>query len=333
MKRIKFIIPLIAFVFIGMYSCSDDDDGVIVIPPRERDEEVDNAQAEIVEFLETHFYNYEEFENPPENFDYKIVFDTIAGENANKIPLLEQVDSKQVDDVVVDNVTYTLYYLNVRQGEGDDIGFSDVVTLSYEGRFMTDLSLFDSRNHPVPFDLTQSIIGFQQGVIEFNGSTGFEENGDGTLEFFNYGIGAVFIPSGLGYYNTPPTGSGIPFYSQLVFSFYPYIVELGDQDGDGILSKYEDLDGDGLLFNDNTDGDISPNFSDADDDNDGRLTKDENVNKEYVLQPGDADPVYEENEMEMYREVDDETGVVTIYTVVFTDANGDGTPDYLDDSL
>lgn len=333
MKRIKFIIPFIAFVFIGMYSCSDDDDGVIVVPPRERDEESIAAQEEIEEFLQTHFYNYEEFENPPADFDYKIEFGKIEGDNADKIPLMTQVESKEVVDLVDENVTYKFYFLRVRQGEGDEISYADVVTLSYEGRYMTDLSLFDSRNFPVPFDLTQSIQGFQQGVIEFNGATGFEEIGDGTLEFFNYGIGAAFIPSGMGYFNTPPSGSDIPFYSQLVFTFSPYIVEKGDQDGDGILSIYEDLNGDGLIYNDNTDGDISPNFSDADDDNDGRLTKDENVNKEYSLEPGDVDPVYEENEMEMYRETDEETGNITIYTVVFTDANGDGTPDYLDDNL
>ena len=35
----------------------------------------------------------------------------------------------------------------------------------------------------------------------------------------------------------------------------------------------------------------------------------------------------------MYRETDDETGEVTIYTVVFTDENNDGIPDYLDDQL
>ncbi len=334
MKRIKYLLPITVLIFSILFSCSDDDDdGVIVIPPRERDEESLVAQDEIEEFLQTHFYNYEEFENPPLDFNYRIVFDTIAEDNASKTPLIEQVLSKEVDDIFEDGLTYKLYYLKIREGEGDEIGFTDIASLSYEGRFLTDLSLFDSSVSPIRFDLTQIIDGLQSALTEFKGATGFTENPDGTLTFDDYGIGAVFIPSGLGYFNTPPFGSSISFYSQLIFTFYPYLIEKGDQDGDGILSVFEDLDGDGLELNDDTDGDGVPNFADPDDDGDGRLTKDENENKEYVINIGDPDPEMEENEIEMYRDTDDDTGETTIYTVVFTDANNDGTPDYLDDNL
>ena len=332
MKRIKKLLPIITLVFVVLFSCSDDDDGVIVIPPHERDDEAIVAQDEIEEFLETHFYNYEEFENPPVDFNYKIVFDTIVGENSLKTPLMEQVDFKYVDDIFNEDVTYKLYYLKERQGEGDEIEFTDIASISYEGRFLTDLEVFDSSISPVRFDLTQIIDGLQSALVEFNGASGYTDNADGTLTFEEYGIGAVFIPSGLAYFNEPPSSS-MPFYSQLIFTFYPYIIEKGDQDGDGILSIYEDLDGNGLELDDDTDGNGVPNFADPDDDGDGRLTKDENENKEYVINIGDSDPEMEENEVEMYRETDDETGEITIYTVVFTDENNDGTPDYLDDTL
>ncbi len=334
MKRIKFVLPLITLVFIVFFSCSDDDDdGVIVIPPRERDEEAIVAQEEIEEFLETHFYNYEEFENPAPDFNYKIVFGEITGDNTSKTPLIDQVLSKDVVDIFDENVTYKLYYLKVRQGEGDEITYPDIASMSYTGMFLSDLTVFDSSITPVRFDLTQVIDGLQAAIVEFNGASDYVENADGTLTFMEYGIGSVFIPSGLGYFNTPPI-STMPFYSQLIFNFYPYLIEKGDQDSDGILTIFEDLDGDGLELNDDTDGNGIPNFADSDDDGDGRLTINEVVANEYVIFPGDSDPVLIENEVEMYRDTtDDETGEITIYTIVFTDANNDGTPDYLDDQL
>ena len=333
MRKIKFLLS-IATLLIVMFSCNnDDDDGTVFVPPHERSDEEIIAQEEIEEFLETHFYNYEEFENPQPDFDYKIVFDTIAAENASKTPLINQVTSKMVTDLFEDTVEYKLYYLNVRQGGGKEVGFTDNATLSYEGRFLTDLVLFDSAITPVQFDLTKSTEGFKEALIEFNSASDFIENNDGSLTFENYGIGAVFVPSGLAYYNTPPPSSGIAYYSQLIFTFYPYTIEKTDHDEDTILTDFEDLDNDGFIYNDDTDNDGIPNFSDVDDDGDGRLTNFEVEAKEYVLNPGDPEPVLADNEEEMQRKTNEDTDVVTVYTVVYTDANNDGIPDYLDDSL
>ena len=329
MKRLKFISPLILLAFVVLFSCNNDDDnGVIVVPPRERDEEAVAAQIEIEEFLETHFYNYEEFENPPVDFDKKIVFDTIANENASKTPLIDQVDYKMVTDIRDENVTYKLYYLSTVQGGGDDINFVDIATMTYEGRFMSDLSLFDSSVVPIRFDLTQIVDGLQSALVEFKGAVDFVENTDGTITFEDFGVGAVFIPSGLGYFNTPP--SSIPYYTQLIFTFQTFLVEKGDQDSDGVLSYIEDLDGDGFEGNDDTDSDGIPNFADSDDDGDGRLTKNETELVEYIIILGGDEPSLGENQVEMYRELDDETGEVTIYTVIFTDGDSNGIADYLD---
>ena len=334
MKRIKYFLPIIALVFIVLFSCNnDDDDGVVYIPPRERDEEAVASQIEIEEYLETHFYNYEEFENPSSDFDYIVKLDTIAGDNALKTPLMQQVDFKNVTDIHDDTVTYKLYYLKVRQGEGDTPNFTDILTMIYSGSLLTDGTVFDSTVNPeLPLDLTQTIEGFQEALVEFSGATGFIDNGDGTLTFENYGVGAVFIPSGLGYFNTPPT-SEIPFYSQMIFTFQLYSVKRGDQDGDGILSVFEDLDGDGFELNDDTDENGIPNFADPDDDGDGRLTINEVEAHEYTINLGATDPELGPNEIEMYRETDDEAGEITIYTIDFIDENNDGVPDYLDDEL
>src|SRR5690554_2796044 len=87
-------------LFLIIISCKKDDDGLPPFQERDRADEAEIANKEILEFLNKHFYNYEDFENPPADFDYRIVFDTIGGENADKIPLIEQVQVKQIKDRV-----------------------------------------------------------------------------------------------------------------------------------------------------------------------------------------------------------------------------------------
>lgn len=276
-----------------------DDSGPIVIPERDRAEEAPKEQALIEEFLATHFYNYEDFENPPANFDYKIVFDTLAGDNANKIPLIDQVSSKEVFDRVEPEVIYKLYYLKVKPGEGEAPIFADEVLTTYKGQLL-NLEPFDGADVPTKFDLTAVVPGFQQGLIEFNAGKGFIDNQDGSLSFEGFSAGAVFIPSGLGYWLNTPPGASIPVYSQLIFTFNLLEVTKNiDHDEDGVLSFMEDINNNGFLLDDDTDGDGIPNFLDTDDDGDGELTIDEIISNE------DG-------------------------TVEFPDSNQNGTPDYLD---
>lgn len=315
-----------------MYSCKNDDDRS-VIPPRDRGEEAINGQEDIEGFLSTHFYNYEAFENPTDDFDFIVKFDSLIGENSNKTPLIDMVDFKMVPDRFEPEVIYKLYFLNVIQGEGDEVHFPDVVRLSYEARFL-DNTLFDGSVQPVQFDLIQNIDGFQDGIIEHNASTELIFNNDGTFDFENYGVGAVFIPSGLAYFSAPPVGAPIPVYAQLIFTYKVFQVEAGDQDDDGVISILEDLNGNGIEEDDDTDGDGLPNLVDVDDDNDGRLTKDEIIKTVYNVLVGEAEPVLAQNEIETGREdvYDDNDFLISvdITTITLTDEDGDGTPDYLD---
>lgn len=302
MIKIKYAIALLIVMLVVTVSCKkDDDEEVITIPPRDRGEEAIRAQAEIEEFLETHFYNYDEFEADPASF--KIKFDTIAGDNATKTKLIDQVDFLEIDDIYDADVTYKLYYLNVRVGGGDMPHFSDYTINTYDGRLM-NLELFDSSVIPIRFNLvdtqtTSGIIrGLQQAIIKFRGAASVTTNPDGTLSFVDFGIGAVFIPSGLAYYQYGASG-GLEEYEQVIFSFELFSSEIADHDNDGIPSYMEDLTDNDYLLDDDTDGDGVANYLDTDDDGDGRLTKFE-------------------------IEIDD-NGVIT-----FPDSNGDGIPDYLD---
>ncbi len=279
------MICLTAFV---VFSCNkEDDDSPEIIPPRDRGEQAIVDDQALIEYLSTHFYNYEEFENPDEDFDYVVRFDTIADENQGKTPIIDS-DKLLTKTVNYRGVDQQLYVLVAREGAGEKPSFADSTLVSYQGELL-DGSVFDSRlKTPTWFNLTayvqagvngNSIIpgpveGFAEGLEEFRAASGFVVNPDNTIKWNNdFGVGAIFMPSGLGYFSSPQ--SGIPAYSPIIFAINMYRVNEADHDRDGVASLLEDLDGDGDLFNDDTDGDGLPNFSDADDDGDGRLTKDE----------------------------------------------------------
>jgi len=103
------------------------------------------------------------------------------------------------------------------------------------------------------------------------------------------------LPSGIGYFEN--TSGGIPEYSPLVFSVKLMTYAETDHDNDGILSIFEDIDGDGKPFRDDSDGDNLWNMYDTDDDGDGILTINE------IDKNNDS---------------------------VIDDSNNDGIPDYLD---
>jgi uncharacterized membrane protein len=98
-----------------------------------------------------------------------------------------------------------------------------------------------------------------------------------------------------------------------------------DDDGDGVPTEDEDIDGNGDPTDDNTDGDANPNYLDTDDDNDGILTEDEDVdgngNPADDNTDGDANPNYLDTD-------DDGDGILTKDEDV--DGNGDPTDDNTD---
>ncbi|OBX17498.1 MULTISPECIES: FKBP-type peptidyl-prolyl cis-trans isomerase [Bizionia] len=331
--KLRKILVLLLIVSAVFTACEKDDGGPEVTPLRDATEVYEEDLIDIEAYLQTHFYNYEEFqENSPyslENDAFRIVFDTIAGDNADKTPLKDMVDFKIVP---FDGIDYKLYYLKVREGLGKEIHFTDQATLIYEGSSTIDNFVFDSAVNESQFNLltvgssSGVVPGFQQGIIEFKTSDNFTIEDDGPVFYHNHGIGAVFIPSRLGYFNQPLVG--VPGYTPLIFKFNLYKRAILDHDIDGIPSWMEDIDGNGDVYDDDTNGNFTPDFLDTDDDGDGYFTKDELDYGEYTIMVGDAEPVFAENEFEGSRT--ERNGVITIKTVIVTDRDGDGIPDYLD---
>ncbi|MDO1514158.1 FKBP-type peptidyl-prolyl cis-trans isomerase [Maribacter confluentis] len=324
--NLKYAYLLIAGFFV-ISSCKKDDDPIgEIVPPRLLSEVAVEDDAEIIEFLKTHFYNEEEFETPPDGFDYKIKFDTIAGDNEGKESIFDSKnlitetftvassDFGRDDDEVM---TVKLYTLVVRQGikEGKPT-IGDNVIIRYEGSLL-DGTLFDaSTNQPTVFNLSGVVRGFGNGMKNFQTGQGPIEVGDGTVTYDGYGIGAIFIPSALGYFDDLQNRLSVaPKYSPLIFKIDAFAYEPDfDFDGDGIPSIQEDLNGNGNLNDDNTDDDLEgltvylPNYNDSDDDNDGIPTIDE-IKINGVI-------------------VKDDKGIVQ-----FPDTDKDGIPDHLDNDL
>lgn len=228
-------------------SCNNDDDGGGTVELRDPVEVASENDADLKEFLSTHFYNYEEFDAAADNpdstdFDFKIVIDTIAGENSNKKSLMEQIATKTFTIDIPEGLTseqetvdFTLYYLVAR--EGDDIApqNTDSTLVRYRGAYLNSTP-FDATNTPVwsylgrkgTNNLGEELFIYGQSVREFMPElkSGGEiiENEDGTVTTTgNYGIGAAFFPA-----SSSPYGIGPFTLGQQPASYTPvmYTVDL-----------------------------------------------------------------------------------------------------------
>ncbi|MDA8704375.1 hypothetical protein N9M00_03510, partial [Flavobacteriaceae bacterium] len=259
---------------------------------RDYSEQVIVDQDLLESYLKTHTYNYEDFNNES---DVNIKLDTITNNNSSRLTLFEQAMIKTVDVTNSEGqvTSHNLYYIIAREGANENPSVADSVYVSYDGTLI-DGNTFDNRKFPIWIDLANSLQGFREGVSELR--TGkFTENSNGTIDYSSFGVGLFFIPSGIGYFEN--ISSGIPEYSPLIFTVKLMTHTDTDHDNDGILSIFEDIDGDNKPFGDDTDGDNLWNMYDVDDDGDGILTVNE------IDKNNDS---------------------------IIDDTNNDGIPDYLD---
>ncbi|WP_052158169.1 FKBP-type peptidyl-prolyl cis-trans isomerase [Lacinutrix jangbogonensis] len=359
----KFLIPTLSLFFIA-FSCKDDEPEFEIIPDRDRQEVYDENDIEIQTYLETHFFNYEDFDfsdaTNPANNDFNLVLDTISADNGtqDKTPIynyLNQADGvyPRLDIKIVDqdDIDYNLYILKVREGEGDAISPLDAAAMLYRGTIL-DGTLFDSAvniENGQPFNLTGVgsiggvVPGFREGITEFKTSTGYTENADGSITYNDHGLGVVFMHSGLGYFSLPPT-SAIPIYSPLFFNLKVISRSNTDYDLDGVPSHIEHPDGNIDGEEDNIDGDLLVNFIDNDDDGDGVLTRNEVVQNEYeedvdenqFMTKAEAQSYFDAITAtdEIFISIEGELdGTFTLHTLTVPDDNNDGTPNYLDSSV
>jgi hypothetical protein len=333
--KIKNYTVFLLVLVIGFSGCKKNDDDIVTVPERDRTEQQLVDKDSLLGYLSTHYYNASTFEIPG---NYKtsdlIISELPKDANGNYLELPDPdnntllIDAVDIRTTTYLDVEYEYYILNINQGGGSLPNFTDNININYSGNLM-DETVFDSTINSVVLDLINLLQGWRNVLVEFSTADGsYVINPDGTVQYNNYGFGAMFLPSGLAYFSSAP--SGIPLYSNLIFKFELYQASPNDHDGDGIFSHLEDLDNNKNAYDDDTDEDNIPNFLDANDDNDTILTKNELVFKTYTVDTnqGEQEPVLANNESEISRS--ESAGIITIKTVVIVDTNNDDVPDYLD---
>jgi FKBP-type peptidyl-prolyl cis-trans isomerase FkpA len=283
MKKFFAITVLTVFTF-TFFGCPSDDEVVETILPRPFAEVYQEDIAEIEGFLQTHEYS--------SDANFNVSFEKISSTNPGT-PIIDELDNSanQDDDTKKlkfltlrqNDIDYKVYYLKLATGTQSKPYTTrlDSIFMAYKGQTF-DLKTFDIAVNPIWFQqvnfnrgvqtnaivegLSRVLTKFKSGVINTS------PNPDGTLSYSDFGSGVIFIPSGLAYFNLAQ--STIPAYSPIIFAFKLAATRKRDHDGDKIFSDDEFGDLNELLGKD-TDGDGFLDFIDQDDDNDGKLTKDE----------------------------------------------------------
>lgn len=287
--RLYFILLLTSII---LFSCNKDDSGSSVAPPRDYTEQYTADIDSIEKYLKSHYLMPVEVDGrldvtinaipDPNPEGFVSIWDNTQFPLQSKIVKNDSRSTNLVDGRINDPVDYKMYYLILNEGGGKSATTTDSTFVSYRG-WTLENKQFDINN--IPFWATYPkitsaevalISGFRQFTSLLKAAEAVippVEGGDGTITYVNYGAGVVFLPSGLGYFNGITTG--ISAYSPIVFTVRLHAVRERDHDRDGVMTKNEDLNGDGDPYNDDTDGDNIPDFLDTDDDNDNFLTRNE----------------------------------------------------------
>lgn len=290
MKK-AFVITTITCIYICfsfLHSC-EKENNASPVSLRDRQEVYEENILEIEEYLQTNYLTIDANNNVtieliPEGGTQTSIWDAYKIDNFNdtgveSVPYKEvKNDSRKTlytDGVGDDIVNYKLYFIKINEGNGVTPTNLDSTYVAYKG-WNLDNEVFDQNNvgrwFTYPEPNMSSISGFRQilSEIKTEGSSFLESNGTVTHE--DYGHLVVFIPSGLAYFNSSINGT-TSAYSPIAFEIKLFNRKERDHDGDRVLSNFEDLNYDNNFFNDDTDGDKTPDFLDVDDDGDSYLTK------------------------------------------------------------
>jgi uncharacterized protein YcfL len=267
--KLKYLV-LLFIAITTIFSCKDDDDD------DEKHDPVAQALIDddlLVEFLKSHYIN-----------DDKLV-DTILN-NETSIYNSSQLS---IQNITENEINYKLYYYTDFEGVGENPTRNDSVQMLYRGFTLDSIKIDENLSFTSTrswLALTSVIQGWRYGVPHFkSGEEVFFP--DESFGYENTGDGILFIPSGLAYGNT----GSLAIAPNEILYFYISVgkVVRADTDNDGIINNLEDRDGDGDVYNDDTDGDLVPDFGDPDDDGDGILTKNEDTNGDGDLFNDDDD--------------------------------------------
>ena len=241
------------------FNCNEDENETTSIPPRDRAEQQASDLDTLQNYFNTHYYNSGELNALTTYPALENIVISKLEEGDSQPPNTTMLSNAVVQKTTTNNdVSYEYYILTIEQGLGESPHFTHQVRVGKIGTTI-DGNEFDRSVSPTDLDLVYTITGWNKVLPQFNTASAFATNNDGTVTFENYGIGLMFLPSGLAYFNNAV--SGIPSYSCLIFKFELYQYKVMDHDNDYIPTYMEDIDGDLNILKDNTDSDNFNNFS------------------------------------------------------------------------
>ena len=295
MNKFKYYFILL-LAGISLVSCNkSDDDDPVVVPLRDYTEQYKADNDSIVNYLKTNY-----IKSVSANFD--IVIEKIPAAGGQVSIWDQQTYPLESRDVYNDGITYKVYYLTLNKGVGLSPTNTDKVMVSYSGTLLNN-KVFDSSpkftallfgSDASTAEASTVIEGWSEIFPKFKTGTS-KTAGDGVITYADFGAGVMFLPSGLAYYGTG-SGTSIPPYTCITFSFKLYDLQHLDHDQDGVYDYQEDVsvdkDGhpnnDGYMYDfrdtarypnppadlvDDTDKDGFADFIDFDDDGDGYTTR------------------------------------------------------------
>jgi len=305
----RYSLVILLVIFLITFSCKKNNTTTTPTVDPVAQEKIDNDS--LVQYLETHYLNAD-----------GNIWTIKNGER----PLSDDVITQ---NVTFNNVNYKMYYLVQNEGTTIFPKRSDSILVKYSG-FLLDSIKFDSRVLSW-IDLTQVVQGWKYGFAHFKGGDKII-NADESLSFVNNGKGFIFFPSGLGFQDI--ASSSIPANSPLIFKIELNQVVRADHDNDGIPSYLEDLDNNGEVVGDDTDGDGNSNFVDIDDDGDTVNTRDEDVNKNGNWFDDDTDgdgiPNFLDNDDDGDGKLTKDEDANNNGNLFDDDSDNDGIPNFLD---
>jgi hypothetical protein len=277
-------------------SCSKSEDDIVVTPPREYAVQYATDLAVIESYLNKYTYTI----NSANDINFLLHTASSLNPKLKDLPtsgsVFPQLHYKFVELHDLPNGGYKVYYIVFNEGnQAKKPSRVDDVFTAYRGFYLENQSgvlgsTLDFDNNPSPtnlFSLTSVVRGWTEIFPLFGtGTVDSSASVNDPVVYQNYGVGAIFIPSGLGYFDREIKDAlnivKIPSYSPLVFTFKLYDLKRSDLDanadgtlGDGILSIDEDLNNNGIFTDDDSDVDGIPDYRDNDDDNDGYTTRNE----------------------------------------------------------
>ncbi len=286
LKSLKFTLLLTALI-VAFISCKDDDEPNVTFEIRDRAEQQIADKDSLLDYLSSNYYNSSLFESGTNHRIGDIVItELMEGETVPDGSTL-LIDAVETHFTTYLETDYEYYILRLNQGGGESPKFTDQVRVRYEGFLEDTGNIFDAIATPEDLPLQglgfsgSAIRGWQLILPEFNTASDFVNEPDGITNYNDYGLGVMFVPSGLAYFAT--TRPNIPAYSNLIFKFELLQYQEEDHDNDGIPTYMEDYNGNLDVNDDDTDEDGSPDYIDLDDEGDGVLTMFEDID-------GDGDP-------------------------------------------